>query len=106
MNRYSQIEKLRNTNEFVGTLGTRYYGTVTYPEVPQNETDIWVETEFGDRLDSLSFQFYNDATLYWVISIANPNKINMGSLYLNPGDQIRIPTNIVSIVDSYNTLNR
>lgn len=106
MNRYSEIQILKNTNEFVGTIGTQYYGTVTYPEIPQNEDDIWVETEFGDRLDSLSFQFYNTTSLYWVISIANPNKINMGSLFLTPGDQIRIPTNIVSIVDSYNNLNR
>ena len=105
MNRYSNIPKLRNTNEFVGTLGTQYYGTVTYPEIPQNESDIWVETEFGDRLDSLAYQFYSDVTLYWIISIANPNKVNMGSLYLPPGDQIRIPTNVVSIVDSYNNLN-
>jgi hypothetical protein len=106
MNRYSNIQKLKNNNEFVGTLGTEYYSTVTYPEIPQSESDIWVETEFGDRLDSLSFQFYNDVTLYWIISIANPNKINMGSLYLTPGSQIRIPTNVVSIVDSYNNLNK
>jgi len=30
----------------------------------------------------------------------------MGSLFLDPGAQIRIPTNIVQIVDSYNILNR
>ena len=106
MNRYSNVKEIRNTNEFVGTIGTRYYTNNTYPEVPPNENDIWVETEFGDRLDSLAFQFYNDVTLYWVISIANPNKINMGSLFLDPGAQIRIPTNIVQVVDSYNILNR
>jgi|TARA_R110002012_G_scaffold47454_3_gene124382 hypothetical protein len=106
MNRYSNVKEIRNTNEFVGTIGTKYYTNNTYPEVPPNENDIWVETEFGDRLDSLAFQFYNDVTLYWVISIANPNKINMGSLFLDPGAQIRIPTNIVQIVDSYNILNR
>ena len=106
MNRYSNVKEIRNTNEFVGTIGTRYYTNNTYPEVLPNENDIWVETEFGDRLDSLAFQFYNDVTLYWVISIANPNKINMGSLFLDPGAQIRIPTNIVQIVDSYNILNR
>ena len=106
MNRYSNVKEIRNTNEFVSTIGTRYYTNNTYPEVPPNENYIWVETEFGDRLDSLAFQFYNDVTLYWVISIANPNKINMGSLFLDPGAQIRIPTNIVQIVDSYNILNR
>mgnify|MGYP003651103633 CR=1 FL=1 len=106
MNRYSQIQELKNTNEFVGTLGTKYYTNVTYPEVPANENDIWVETEWGDRLDLLANQFYQDVTLYWIIAIANPDKVNMGSLYLPSGTQIRIPTNIVSIVDRYNILNR
>ena len=105
MNRYADIEKIKNQNEFVGTLGTQYYKDVTYPEIPSNENDIWVETEFGDRLDSLAYQFYKDVTLYWVIAIANPNKINMGSLFLTPGTQIRIPVNVVNIVDSYNNLN-
>ena len=43
MNRYANIEKLRNENEYVGTLGTQYYKDVTYPEVLPNENDIWVE---------------------------------------------------------------
>tara|TARA_Y100000389_G_C17125709_1_gene347699 strand:- start:144 stop:464 length:321 start_codon:yes stop_codon:yes gene_type:complete len=106
MNRYSNVEIIRNENEFVGTIGTQYYTNNTYPIILPNENDIWVETEFGDRLDSLAFQFYQDVTLYWIISIANPNKINMGSLFLTPGTQIRIPTNVVQIVDSYNLLNR
>lgn len=106
MNRYADIEKIRNTNEFVGTLGDQYYKDVTYPEIPSSENDIWFETEFGDRLDLLANQFYQDVTLYWIIAIANPDKVNMGSLFLTPGTQIRIPTNVVSIVDSYNVLNR
>lgn len=105
MNRYASIKELRNTNEFVGTPGTLYYTNVTYPEIPSNENDIWVETEFGDRLDLLANQFYGDVTLYWVIAIANPDKINMGSLFLTEGSQIRIPSNVVQIVDSYNLLN-
>ena len=106
MNRYASIKELRNTNEFVGTPGTLYYTNVTYPEIPSNENDIWVETEFGDRLDLLANQFYGDVTLYWVIAIANPDKINMGSLFLTEGSQIRIPSNVVQIVDSYNLLNQ
>jgi|TARA_R110000824_G_scaffold302875_1_gene490650 hypothetical protein len=106
MNRYATIEKLRNTNEFVGTQGTQYYNITQYPEVPTNENDIWVETDFGDRLDLLANQFYNDVTLYWIITIANPNKINAGSLFLTPGTQIRIPVNVQEIVDSYIILNQ
>ena len=105
MNRYSNIQQLRNINEFVGTLGDRYYRTVYYPEVGPSETDIYVETEFGDRLDSLAFQFYGDTTLYWIISIRNPNEVNFGSVFMTPGSIIAIPVNISGIVDSYNILN-
>jgi hypothetical protein len=43
MNRYAGIKQLKNTNEFVGTLGTLYYTNVTYPEVPVSENDIYLE---------------------------------------------------------------
>ena len=106
MNRYSRTKILLNKNEFVGTLGTQYYNSVEYPIIPQSADDIWVETEWGDRLDNLANRFYGDVTLYWIISIANPNKINMGSLTIPVGTQIRIPTNVSSIVDEYNELNK
>ena len=40
MNRYANIEKLRNENEYVGTLGTQYYKGVTYPEVLPDENSF------------------------------------------------------------------
>ena len=105
MNRYQTIEKIRNENQFVGTIGDLYYNTVSYPEVGARESDIYVETEWGDRLDLLANQFYNNVTLWWIISIRNPNKVNFGSLFLNPGSQIAIPVDISGIIDSYNNLN-
>ena len=106
MNRYQNIKKLRNENQFVGKLGDQYYRTTYYPEIEPQESDIYVETEFGDRLDLLANQFYKDVTLYWVIAIANPDVINMGSLFITEGSQIRIPVNVQAIVDSYNLLNQ
>ena len=106
MDRYNNIKQLRNQNSNVGTIGDLYYRDVNYPSVEARESDIYVETEWGDRLDSLAFQFYGDVTLYWIIAIANPNKVNMGSLFLTEGSQIRIPVNIQQIVDSYNLLNQ
>ena len=103
MNRYQNIKELRNENQFVGTMGTKYYSTVYYPEIGAHESDI--ESEFGDRLDLLANQFYSDVTLYWIISCRNPNKVNFGSLYLNPGSQLAIPVNISDIISSYNNLN-
>ena len=67
---------------------------------------LWqTATDPENRLDLLANQFYNDVTLYWIISIANPNKLNLGSLYPSPGSQLRIPINISGIVASYNELN-
>jgi hypothetical protein len=105
MNRYSNIRLIKNTNENVGTLGTQYYITVKYPEIPLSENDIYVITDFGDRLDILANQFYQDVTLYWIISAANPNSIKFGSITIPTGTQLRIPTDISGIIDSYNRLN-
>ena len=105
MNRYQKIEQIRNENPFVATIGDLYYNTVFYPELGARESDIYVETEFGDRLDSLAFQFYGDVTLYWIIAIRNPDKVNFGSLYLTPGSQLAIPQDISAIIDSYRNLN-
>jgi len=105
MKRYASIQQIKNTNENVGTLGTLYYKPNFYPEIPISETDIYVITDFGDRLDLLANQFYNDVTLYWIIAVANPDVVNFGSLFINEGTQLRIPLNISDIIDSYNRLN-
>ena len=106
MNRYETIQELSNKNPYVGTIGDKYYDTVYYPEVGASEEDIYVETEFGDRLDALAYQFYGDVTLWWIISIANPNLVDFSSLFLPIGSQIRIPQNISTIIDDYNRINR
>jgi hypothetical protein len=105
MNRYQTIKEIRNENQFVGTLGDLYYTTVYYPEIGASESDIYIESEFGDRLDSLANQFYQDVTLWWIISIRNPNKVNFGSFFLTPGSQLAIPQNVSGIVDAYRNLN-
>ena len=105
MGRYGGVREIRNTNENAGPLLTQYYKTVLYPEIPDNPNDIWVITDFGDRLDLLANQFYGDVTLYWVIATANPNYVNFGSLFINEGTQIRIPANLNGILSSYNNLN-
>jgi phage tail protein X len=84
------------------TLG---YQTVKYPEIPLSVNDIYVITTEGDRLDLLAQQFYNDINLYWIISAANPDIINLGSFFLNPGTELRIPTDISTIKVLFNNLN-
>ena len=105
MSRYSSISKLKNDNPNVGTEGIPYYKGVIYPEVGFQDSDIYLITEFGDSLDALAHQFYKDKNDYWIIAIANPNKIDLGSLMLEPGIQIRVPINTSSIKNKFNRLN-
>jgi len=103
--RYNTVEKIKNENPNVGKMGTPYYKTTLYPTIPLSENDIYIITDSGDRLDLLANQFYNDFELWWIISIANPNKINMGSIFIKEGTQLRIPLNVSEVIDKFNTLN-
>ena len=75
--------------------GKKYNETVKYPNIPLS---------FGDRFDILALAYYNDPTLWWVISIANP-QFNQGSMFPPLGVQIRIPGNIGAIINEYQQLN-
>ena len=98
MNRYQNIPK----EKINGNLA---YRTSRYPEVPLSENDIYVYTTQGDRFDVLAQQYYNDSSLWWVISITNTNVFNQSSLVIPEGLQIRIPSNYADIVREFNLIN-
>ena len=100
MERYSSTDILKQAN-----TNRPYYKGKFYPDIPLSETDEYVITTVGDRLDSLAFSYYNDATLWWVIAAAN-NNVTKGALYPVPGTQLRIPTDINSVLDLYNQFNQ
>jgi len=99
MNRYenSNILTTANTNR-------PYYRGKFYPNIPLSESDVYVITTIGDRLDSLAFSYYNDATMWWVISMAN-NNVTRGSLFPIPGTQLRIPTDLNTVLNLYKQFN-
>jgi hypothetical protein len=82
-----------------------YYRGKQYPNIPLYETDVYVITTIGDRLDLLAHSYYNDPKLWWVISMAN-NNITNGSLFPQPGTQLRIPTNLSTVLEVYNQFNQ
>ena len=81
------------------------YKTSRYPEVPLSENDIYVYTTQGDRFDILAQQFYKNSSLWWVISIANTDKLNQSTLVIPEGIQIRIPATYANIVSDFNVIN-
>jgi hypothetical protein len=82
-----------------------YYKGKFYPNIPLSENDVYVITNIGDRLDSLAYSYYNDISLWWVISMAN-NNITKGALYPTPGTQLRIPTNITQVIQLFEQYNK
>lgn len=98
MGRYTNISDRQTA------LGKQYKSTTLYPDIPLGFNDIYVYTDEGDRFDILAQTYYSDSSLWWVISIANP-QFNQDSMFPPLGVQIRIPTNIGTIVNEYNLLN-
>ena len=84
--------------------GKRYYKGKIYPEIPYSDTDEYIITTIGDRLDSIAYSYYNDAELWWVISVAN-NNITNGSMFPIPGTQLRVPTNINNVLNLFDQVN-
>ena len=82
-----------------------YYKGRFYPNIPLSESDIYVITTVGDRLDSLAYSYYRDATLWWVIAAAN-NNATKGALYPTPGAQLRIPTDLNSVLNLFKQFNK
>lgn len=103
MARYSNIAII-NTPE----NPKRRYVTVKYPEITLDFSDLYVYPTRGDRYDTLALSYYNDPSLWWVISRANPNITSSDSLIPTLGVQIRIPgpSRIASILSEFNTINQ
>ena len=99
MNRYQNITQTKIDGKVV-------YKTSRYPEIPLSPDDIYVYTVQGDRFDILAQQFYQDSSLWWIISIANANILNQSSLVIPGGIQIRIPASYIDVVRSFNSINQ
>lgn len=99
MNRYQDIPQTKIDGKVV-------YKTSRYPEIPLSPDDIYVYTVQGDRFDILAQQFYQDSSLWWIISIANANILNQSSLVIPGGIQIRIPASYINVIRSFNSINQ
>lgn len=83
--------------------GKRYFGTKLYPPIPVSPTDFYVVTNDTDSLDNLAFKYYKNPTLWWVL--AQANNIGKGRMSVPAGIQLRVPSNVTAILNTYNRLN-
>jgi hypothetical protein len=100
MERYTSTDILTTAN-----TNRPYYKGKLYPDIPFSESDEYIITTVGDRLDNIAYSYYLDTTLWWVIAAAN-NNITKGALYPEPGTQLRVPTDINSVLNLYNQFNK
>ena len=90
MSRYEHT-KIKKSKVIRGTSKkphniTSYRSTI-YSAIPETDSDIYVITQLGDRLDNLAFQFYGDQHLWWYIAKAN----NLTFMTIPVGTSLRIP---------------
>ena len=97
-NRYQYSTTL--TNKYTKK---KYLGSVIYPKIKPNDNDMYVISQQSDRLDILASKYYNDQSLWWIIAVAN--NLNDASLSIEPGIQMRIPSNISKILNDLKKIN-
>lgn len=101
--RYEGLETKKLLNNKNSKKGEVYYTNNIYPDIPLKETDNYVITTIGDRLDLLAHDFYGDSTYWWII--ASANSLPGDSMIPPIGMQLRIPTNIQSVINDYKVAN-
>ena len=84
----------------------RFYKNIEYPMIPLSPDDIYIVSKIGDRLDLLANDFYGDSRYWWIISRANCDKIKTDSFFIDPGLQIRIPSNITQAYEKFTRINQ
>ena len=94
---YNKILKEKSTQK-------QYFESTIYPKVKPTDNDIYIISTQSDRLDLLASKYYNNASYWWVISVAN--NLNDASLAIEPGRQLRIPSDINSVLNEFQRINR
>tara|TARA_R100000008_G_scaffold71686_1_gene49603 strand:+ start:617 stop:868 length:252 start_codon:yes stop_codon:yes gene_type:complete len=79
--------RYKKTNTITDKNNIMYYETVTPVYAEKTNDDIYVITEYGDRLDLLADQYYGDPMLWHKIADAN----NLNLINVKAGVRLRIP---------------
>ena len=79
------VSDLDGSNKGISRRTTKFYSVI-----PERDDDIYVITQYGDRLDALSNQYYGDPHFWWYIAKANNLKFNN----VPEGTTLRIPSTL------------
>lgn len=76
--------------DLVTVDGFEFWNMLEPPTLLSQLDDLHYQVQMGDRIDLLSFKFYGDPILWWVIAVANDLEILPTDL--NVGDTLLIPS--------------
>lgn len=96
------ISRYQNNPSKKTIEGKEVYKSVIYPNVELRDTDIYVATETGDRLDTLAHQFFGDSSLWWIIATAN--NMHDAPIGLKEGTILRIPEAYISVIRDFKNI--
>jgi|TARA_R100001443_G_scaffold108879_2_gene119831 hypothetical protein len=96
------MKRYQNNKIKIDKDGKRVYSTTYYPPIPLSNTDEFIQTKDGSRLDTIAQQFYGDVSLWWIIAKANGIR---GFTSLKSGIKLRIPSKVADIIESFKQLN-
>jgi hypothetical protein len=94
---YNRILKEKETQK-------QYFESTIYPKIKPTDNDIYIISTQSDRLDLLASKYYGNTSYWWIISVAN--NLNDASLSIEPGRQLRIPSDISSVLNEFERINR
>tara|TARA_B100000497_G_scaffold122663_1_gene154065 strand:- start:218 stop:514 length:297 start_codon:yes stop_codon:yes gene_type:complete len=76
--------------------------TTLLPRIKKRSTDIYLVIVERTRLDHLSYKFYENPNYWWILASANNVK---GTMYVEPGTQVRIPRDYGEVLVDHNKIN-
>lgn len=89
-NQKNRLSRYRTSERLLNEDGEEYLETYDPIEIKSSNTDSFyiVEKGYEDRLDLISFKYYNNPLLYWVIAeasgITDPFHIPVGTVLRIP----------------------
>ena len=77
------------------------FATLPYFKIKETSDDVYVEWNFGNRLDRLAYTYYNNAAFGKYILLANPQYLSEGDI--DVGNIVRIPMPKQYLLDTIRT---
>ena len=95
--RYQTIDTIKTDT------GKTIYNQTYYPSVGDKEDDIYIITSYTDRLDLIAYDFWGDASLWWLVAMVN--NLECDSFFPPIGIQLKIPKDVIPLINAFNKEN-